>query len=115
MAKFKKHSKPLQDLYAILDVPKNVSEKGIKKAFRKLARKYHPDLNQDDPDAPEKFAELADAYKDLKSKEKRNEVDAWIISEYCKSMLGSFNFKKKPRKKVNSELLRLLKIDSDKD
>jgi DnaJ-class molecular chaperone len=105
-----KSQEPPKDFYSILGVPKNVTEKGIKKAFRKLARKYHPDLNQADPEATRKFAELAEAYRNLKSNDKRNEVDAQIINEYCNSFLGSFNSGEKPKKKVTSEFLRLLNI-----
>ena len=56
---------PLTDYYEILGVPKSASQKAIQKAFRKLARKYHPDLNQDDPDANKKFAALAEAFNKL--------------------------------------------------
>ncbi|MCB1829755.1 MAG: J domain-containing protein, partial [Gammaproteobacteria bacterium] len=102
----KKSPEPLKDFYSILGVPKNVSERGIKNAFRKLARKYHPDLNRDDPDTAMRFAELAEAYRILKSKEKRNEVDARIISEYCRSFLGSFNAREEPVRKKSSEFIR---------
>ncbi len=109
MNKRRKSPEPVIDFYSILGVPKNVSETGIKNAFRKLARKYHPDLNRDDPGATTKFVELAEAYRTLKSTEKRNEVDARIISEYCNSYLGSLKSSKKPGKKVTSEFLRILK------
>jgi DnaJ-class molecular chaperone len=105
----KREPQPLKDFYSILGVPKNASEKGIKEAFRKLARRYHPDVNRDDPDATFKFIELAEAYRTLKSKEKRNEVDARIISEYCRSFLGSNQVDKVPNKKVKSEFLRILR------
>ena len=105
----RKNPKPVKDFYRILGVPKYASESGIKEAFRRLARKYHPDLNQDDPDATRKFTELAEAYRTLKSKEKRNEVDARIIAEYCSSYLGSLKKDEKSKKKVTSEFLRILK------
>ena len=50
-----------KDYYAVLGVSKDASEKDIKKAFRKLAVKYHPDKNKD-PGAEEKFKEIAEAY-----------------------------------------------------
>lgn len=78
-------------------------------AFRKLARKYHPDMNRDDPEATFKFTELAEAYRTLKSKEKRNEVDARIISEFCRSFLGSIHEEEKHARKTTSEFLRILK------
>lgn len=104
-----KNSEPLKDFYSILGVPKNASEEGIKVAFRKLARKYHPDMNRDDPEATFKFTELAEAYRTLKSKEKRNEVDARIISEFCRSFLGSIHEEEKHARKTTSEFLRILK------
>ena len=69
------------DLYSILGVNKNASESEIKSAYRKLARKYHPDLNKDDKNAAEKFKEVSNAYDILGNEEKRkkydnNEIDA---------------------------------------
>ena len=70
-----------KDLYSILGVSKNAGEKELKSAYRKLARKYHPDLNKDNKDAAEKFKEISCAYDILGDKEKRkkydnNEIDA---------------------------------------
>lgn len=70
-----------KDLYAILGVNKNASEAEIKSAYRKLARKYHPDLNKDDKSAAEKFKEISNAYDIIGNAEKRkkydnNEIDA---------------------------------------
>ncbi len=64
------------DLYKVLGVSKKASEEEIKKAYRKLARKYHPDRNPDDPEAEERFKEISAAHDVLADPEKRKEYDA---------------------------------------
>ena len=61
--------------YEILGVEKNASEADIKKAYRTLARKYHPDVNPDDKTAEAKFKEASEAYAVLSDKEKREKYD----------------------------------------
>jgi len=63
------------ELYKTLGVDKNASEEEIKKAYRKLARKYHPDRNPDDAEAEEKFKEISAAHDVLADPEKRKEYD----------------------------------------
>ena len=64
-----------RDYYEVLGVGKNASDDEIKKAHRKLAKQYHPDLNKDNPDAAEKFKELNEAYEVLSDKDKRAKYD----------------------------------------
>ncbi|MBC7487038.1 MAG: DnaJ domain-containing protein, partial [Cytophagaceae bacterium] len=66
-----------RDYYDILGVPKGSSAEDVKKAYRKLAIKYHPDKNPDDPSAEEKFKEAAEAYEILSSPEKRQRYDQY--------------------------------------
>lgn len=65
-----------KDYYAVLGVPKNAAEKDIKSAYRKLARKWHPDTNPKNPkEAEEKFKEISEAYEVLGDPEKRKKYD----------------------------------------
>jgi molecular chaperone DnaJ len=64
-----------RDFYEILGVAKNASEEDIKKAYRKLAIKYHPDKNPNDKSAEEKFKEAAEAYEVLSNNDKRKRYD----------------------------------------
>ena len=65
----------MRDPYSVLGVSKSAGEKDIKSAFRKLAKKYHPDQNKDAPDAKTKFAEVNQAYEIVGDSEKRAKFD----------------------------------------
>lgn len=65
------------DYYEILGVPKSATEKDIKNAYRKLARKYHPDLNPNDAEANKKFQQLNEANEVLSDPEKRKKYDKY--------------------------------------
>lgn len=64
-----------KDYYKIMGVARDADEKDIKTAYRRLARKYHPDLNKDDASAEDKFKELGEAYEVLRDPEKRKMYD----------------------------------------
>jgi molecular chaperone DnaJ len=64
-----------RDYYEVLGVSKNANEAEIKKAYRKMALKYHPDKNQNDKNAEEKFKEAAEAYEVLSNQQKRTQYD----------------------------------------
>jgi molecular chaperone DnaJ len=64
-----------RDLYAALGVPKSASDAEIKKAYRRLARKHHPDVNPGDATAKKKFQEIASAYEILKDAKRRKHYD----------------------------------------
>ncbi|MCH8275351.1 MAG: molecular chaperone DnaJ [Armatimonadetes bacterium] len=65
------------DYYSVLGVPRDADADEIKSAFRRLARKYHPDINKEDPDAEEKFKQLGEAYAVLSDSSKRGEYDRY--------------------------------------
>ncbi len=68
---------PEKDYYKVLGVEKKASEEAIKKVYRKLAMKYHPDRNKGDKKAEEKFKEISEAYAVLSDKEKRKQYDTY--------------------------------------
>lgn len=65
------------DYYKVLNVDKSATEKEIKNAYRKLARKFHPDLNPNDDDAKKKFQEINEAHEVLSDPEKREKFDKY--------------------------------------
>ena len=66
-----------KNYYEVLGVDKNASPDEIKKAYRTLAKKYHPDLNDHSAEAEEKFKEVNEAYSVLSDEEKRNNYDTY--------------------------------------
>ncbi|MCX8044838.1 MAG: DnaJ domain-containing protein [Desulfobacterota bacterium] len=71
-----------KDYYKILGVPKNATQEEIKKAYKKLAFKYHPDKNPGDKKAEEHFKEISEAYAVLSDKEKRAQYDQFGSAEF---------------------------------
>ena len=66
-----------KDYYKILGVARTASEKDIKSAYRRLARKYHPDVNPGDKNAEERFKEISEAYEVLSDPHKRSQYDSF--------------------------------------
>jgi curved DNA-binding protein len=70
-----------KDYYQILGINKGASKEEIKRAFRKMARKYHPDVNPDEPKSGEKFKEINEAYSILSDDKKREMYDRFGVVE----------------------------------
>ncbi len=82
-----------RDYYEVLGISKGASDDEIKKAFRQTAKKYHPDMHPDDPDAEEKFKECQEAYAVLSDPDKRRQYDQYGHAAFDGSMGGGgFDF-----------------------
>lgn len=77
-----------KDFYEILGVQKNASDDEIKKSYRKLAMKYHPDRNKDDKESERKFKEVSAAYEILKDSEKRSAYDQYGHDAFRQGGMG---------------------------
>jgi DnaJ-class molecular chaperone len=82
----------MRDPYSVLGVAKSANEGDIKKAFRQLAKKYHPDQNKDDPGAQQRFAEVNQAYEIVGDKDKRAQFDRGEIDAEGKQKFQSRGF-----------------------
>ena len=67
------------DYYTILGVPQQADDNQIKQAYRKLAKKYHPDSQDDDPSAKARFQEISEAYAALSDSEQRRKLIIWAM------------------------------------
>ena len=77
-----------KDYYDVLGVQRGASEDDLKKAYRKLAMKYHPDRNADDPTAAEKFKEASEAYEVLSDSSKRSAYDQFGHDAFRQGNMG---------------------------
>jgi len=78
-----------RDYYEVLELPRDCTLEDIKRQYRKLARKYHPDVNNGDPAAEEKFKEISEAYAVLSNEEKRRQYDRFGFS---RDLFEDFDF-----------------------
>lgn len=85
------------DYYKVLGIEKNATQEDIRKAYRRLAKKYHPDLNRDNPDAKERFQEINEANEVLGDPEKRKKYD-----DYGENWRQAEEFEAKHRQYGNS-------------
>lgn len=81
-----------RDYYEVLGVDKNASEAEIKRAYRKVAKKYHPDMNPGDKEAEEKFKEAAEAYEVLSDPDKRSKYDQFGHAAFEQGAGGAGGF-----------------------
>ena len=79
-----------RDYYEVLGVPKNADDSAIKSAYRKLAKKYHPDMNPGDKDAEAKFKEASEAYAVLSDPDKRRSYDQFGHAAFEQGGPGGF-------------------------
>src|SRR3989344_8571872 len=83
-----------KNYYKILGVPKEASQEEIKKAFRQLAKKYHPDVNQGNKESEEKFKEINEAFQLLGNPDKKQQYDQYGSSAFSQEDLRGFrNFR----------------------
>ena len=89
------------DYYKILGISEQADEEQIKQAYRKLAKKYHPDLNPDNPEAEAKFKDVVEAYEILGDAEKRKKYDLKRNKAGERSTVGSRQAAKAPDMNIN--------------
>src|ERR1700753_1769947 len=80
----------MRDPYEVLGVPRNANAAAIKSAYRKLAKKYHPDANKNDPKAATRFAELNSANEIIGDADKRKQFDSGEIDAKGKPRFQGF-------------------------
>lgn len=83
---------PRKDYYKVLGVSENASQDEIKKAYRKLAKEYHPDKRAGNKEAEEKFKDISDAYSILGNPEKRKKYDMFRRNPWASQGEGGFDF-----------------------
>src|SRR4030067_1386019 len=82
-----------RDYYEILGVSRDADDKQLKKAFRKFARKYHPDLNPNNKGSEQRFKEINEAYEVLSDPTKRKQYDSYGHAAFDAGFQGSEGFR----------------------
>lgn len=80
-----------KDYYDVLGINRDAEQEEVKKAYRRLTRKYHPDVNKEDPQAAEKFKEINEAYKVLSDPHKRAQYDRYGHAGMDETDFGDFS------------------------
>lgn len=105
----------MKDYYKILGLSRNATEEEIKKAYRQLAVKYHPDKNKGDKKMEEKFKEITEAYENLKDSQKKNEYDNPRHSDFDFNFNDFFKRKNQPVKYTTNVTVTLEDIFFEKE
>ena len=93
-----------RDYYEVLGVEKTASDDEIKSAYRKLAKKYHPDLNPNNKEAEVKFKEANEAYEVLSDKDKRAKYDQFGHAAFDPSAAASTAFRVRASRAPSQDL-----------
>ena len=101
-----------RDYYEVLGISKSASKDEIKKAYRKLSKKYHPDINKE-PDADEKFKEVKEAYEVLSDDQKRSIMTNLVIPIQTKDLVAEETMVALAALKIFSVLSLVVEVEED--
>ena len=96
----------MKDYYKVLQVERTATQQEIKKSFRKLAKKFHPDVNKNNPKAEEVFKEINEAYSILSDETKKEEYDNRLFGKEEQTQRGfhqTTNFEDRPSRRKRTQ------------